>query len=421
MNETVFQTPTGERIRSVIHPSGLAIYVYEKPQFTSCYAAFATKYGSVDTVFSLGGKAVEVPAGIAHFLEHKMFENEDCDAFERYAATGAAANAYTSFDRTCYLFSCAGDVRPSLRVLLDFVQKPYFTPQSVAKEQGIIGQEIKMCEDSPSRAVLFNMLQGLYHANPVRVDIAGTVDSIAQITDTLLYDCYHAFYNLHNMVLAVSGNTTLEQVLEVADELLIPAAPWQMIRPLSDEPAAAVRERVETTMPVAAPLFCLGYKKAVSTDYFPPDVAVAESRAAQMICGSASPLYARLLADGLINETFEPEFFGGRGFAMTMFSGETRDPDAVAAALRAEIDRVRQDGFDREAFEALKAAAYADTLRMLNSVEGCGELLVGTHICGQNPFDILEATASLTLEQVNAVVKNGFDPAASTLSIVRPK
>ena len=223
--KTIIRSPqTGDEYTHIRHKSGLNILVYEMDGFSTTQAMFGTKYGSINTQFKTASdnNYCTVPEGIAHFLEHKLFENEDCDVFDLYAKTGANANAYTSFDKTCYFFSCSDHFQESLEILLSFVQSPYFTPESVAKEQGIIGQEIRMCDDDPGWRVLFNMLCGLYQKHPVRIDIAGTIDSIAQITDELLYRCYRTFYNLHNMVLAVAGNCKVDEVLEVADRLLKP-------------------------------------------------------------------------------------------------------------------------------------------------------------------------------------------------------
>ena len=193
----------GEQYIRVEHPSGLTMLLYPMPGFSTTYAMFSTQYGSVDTCFQAkeGGEQIRVPEGIAHYLEHKMFESEDGDAFDRYAKTGAAANAFTSFDKTCYLFTCSGKFQESLEILLDCVTHPYFTKETVEKEQGIIGQEIRMYEDDPSWRVTFNLLDSLYHNNSVKVDIAGTIESIARIDADLLYRCYNTFYNLHNMVL----------------------------------------------------------------------------------------------------------------------------------------------------------------------------------------------------------------------------
>jgi predicted Zn-dependent peptidase len=179
---------TGERYLEIDHPSGLKIVLYPKEGYTSTYAVFGTKYGSIDRSFKKSGdeKIHEVPAGIAHFLEHKLFESEDGDAFEKYAKTGASANAYTSFDATCYLFSCTENLMESLEILMNFVQNPYFTAQTVEKEQGIIGQEIRMYDDDPQWRVMFNLLGALYHNHPVKIDIAGSVESIAEINADLL-------------------------------------------------------------------------------------------------------------------------------------------------------------------------------------------------------------------------------------------
>ncbi|WP_312640611.1 EF-P 5-aminopentanol modification-associated protein YfmH, partial [Hydrogenoanaerobacterium sp.] len=226
MNKTVISSERlGENYVKIKHSSGLTMLLCPKPQFSSAYALFGAEIGSIDTTFktSKDNDFVTVPAGIAHYLEHKLFESEDGDAFERYAKTGASANAYTSFDKTAYLFSCADNFKESIEILLDFVTHPYFTEETVRKEQGIIGQEIKMYDDNPDWRVLFNLLGALYVNNPVRVDIAGTVESIAEIDADLLYRCYNTFYNLNNMVLVVAGNFEIDTVLEAADRILKPA------------------------------------------------------------------------------------------------------------------------------------------------------------------------------------------------------
>ena len=199
MKKEIFKSDIGESYVLAELDSGLKVYILEKPQYNTSYAIFGTKYGSIDTCFSVNGEEVCVPEGIAHFLEHKLFESEDGDAFTKYAETGAYANAFTSFDKTCYIFSCSDRFYDNLKILLNFVQSPYFTAETVAKEQGIIGQEIRMYDDSPSWRVMFNMLEGMFHSHPVKTDIAGTVESIAKITDQTLYDCYNRFYDLSNM------------------------------------------------------------------------------------------------------------------------------------------------------------------------------------------------------------------------------
>lgn len=420
-NHTEFHNPrTGERVVRIDHPSGLPIFVWPKEGYQSCYAVFGTRYGSVDTVFDIDGVRTEVPAGIAHYLEHKLFENEDCDAFDKYAKTGANANAFTSFDRTAYLFSCTGDVTPSLEVLLDFVQKPYFTEATVEKERGIIGQEIRMYDDTPGWRVFFNALRTMYHTHPVRVDIAGTVESIAQITPELLYGCYNAFYNLHNMVLSVAGNVTPEQVEAVADRLLIPAADWNLSPADANEPETVVAPRIEERMPVAAPLFYYGYKLPVHGTGVLSARETAAGALLELLAGQASPLYARLMQEGLINQGFGMELFDGPGYAAYFFAGESRDPDAVAVAIREEVARLRQDGIDPADFEAVRNAQYGSLVMSLNDVETCGDSLMNGHFRGLSPFEELEAAASLTVEDVTAMLARSFDPDRTVLSIIRP-
>ncbi|MDR3551883.1 MAG: pitrilysin family protein, partial [Clostridia bacterium] len=293
-----------EKVYHLHHETGAEIYIEPKHGYASNYAIFGTRYGSIDNLFSLNGELIAVPEGIAHFLEHKLFESEDGDAFQRYARTGANANAYTSFDRTCYLFSCTEHFSESLEILLDFVQKPYFTEKTVQKEQGIIGQEIGMYLDDPNWRVFFNLLGALYHDHPVRIDIAGTQQSISEITADLLYKCYHAFYNLNNMVLCVSGDLEPEAVLETADRLLIKAPPMQAKAVFKDEPSTIVTSRVEQRLSVSVPLFHIGFKESPSQGK-----ALARSEAIngillEIVGGDASALYRRLYDGGIINASF---------------------------------------------------------------------------------------------------------------------
>lgn len=421
MTTRSFTLITGEQVHRLEHPSGLTILVYPKEGYRSAYAIFGTRYGSVDTTFVKDGESIEVPAGIAHYLEHKLFENEDCDAFARYAKTGASANAFTSFDVTAYLFGCADNFKDSLEILLDFVQKPYFTEQTVQKEQGIIGQEIRMCEDSPDRRVLFNLLRAMYKNHPVRVDIAGTVESISHITPELLYDCYYTFYNLHNMVLCVCGNVTVEDVTEVADRVLIPAAPLSLDRPLTEEPHEVFESYIEETMPVAAPLFYIGCKCPVETQYLSAKELMACELIVELLCSQSAPLYASLMREGLINDSFGGEFFEGRSFGVFLFGGESRDPHAVQQRLAEALTALRDSGVDSTRFETLRAALYGRLLRRFNSVETAATALMDDHFHGRDPFAFVEAAAALTTEDVDRVLREWMKPEYMALSVVKAK
>ncbi len=412
---------TGETVYSGVHSTGLPIYVFPKVGYTSTYAVIATRYGSVDTAFQVDGKTLEVPAGIAHYLEHKLFENEDCDAFEKYAATGASANAYTGFQQTAYLFSCTDNVEASLRILLDFVQNPYFTPENVEKERGIIGQEIRMCEDDPDRLAMFRMLQMLYTTHPVRIDIAGTVESIAAITPDLLYDCYRTFYNFHNMALVVSGNITKELVERVADEVLKPAPPFTLTRQKIEEPPTVDTHRSEDSMPVAVPLFYIGFKEPVKAGYLHnAEELMAAELLLELLAGRGSALYTRLMEQGLINETFGSGYFEGCGYAAFLFSGESKDPDAIAKALTDEITRMQRDGIDEQRFTEERNALYGRLIAGLNDVESCGDWLLDDHFYGRKPFELIDSVASLDVQSVYTVLQERLLTDRMALSVVKP-
>ncbi len=412
---------TDETVYRGVHQSGLTVYVCPKAGYSSTYAIIGTRYGSVDTIFEVDGKEVSVPGGIAHYLEHKLFENEDCDAFQKYAQTGASANAYTGFQQTAYLFSCTEQVEQNLRILLDFVQNPYFTDENVEKERGIIGQEIRMCEDDPDRLAMFNVLEMLYTAHPVRVDIAGTVQSIAQITPKLLYDCYHTFYNLRNMALVVSGNIDCQTVERVADEVLKTAPPFTLKRQAVAESETVTEKRREQHMPVSVPLFYIGIKEPVQAGYLHnAEQLMAAEILLELLAGRGSALYTRLMQQGLINETFGSGYFEGSGYAAFLFSGESKDPDAVLREIKREIERMQQDGLDEQRFLEERNALYGRLLAGLNDVESCGDWLLDDHFYGRKPFALIDSVASLDVKSVYTVLRDDISTARMALSVVSP-
>ncbi len=423
MNQvTITSQRLGERYTKIQHPSGLTMLLCPMEGFSGSYALFATKYGSVDTCFKTDSDAdfVTVPEGIAHFLEHKLFESEDGDAFSRYAKTGASANAYTSFDRTAYLFSCSDHFKESLEILLDFVTKPYFTPETVQKEQGIIGQEIRMYEDSGDWRVFFNLLGALYHNHPVRIDIAGTVDSIAQIDADLLYRCYRTFYNLHNMVLAVAGNFEIDTVIEMADRILKPTPDNKVKSIAPEEPKEIVKSRVEQTLPVAVPLFQIGFKgNASETEKETLLGQVCDEVLLDVIAGESTSLYRRLYDQGLINQTFGAEAMASRDYALTMFAGESRDPDKVYAEIIKEVERLQKDGIDPQLFARYKKAAYGRYVGMYGRVESVASMMTLTYFANADLYSLLDAVADITLEDVTNRLHQNFDTSRCALSVVK--
>lgn len=409
----------GDSYYKINHPSGLTIYVYPKEGYNSAYAIFGTRYGSINTCFSVDeGKKITVPDGIAHYLEHKLFESEDGDAFVRYAKTGANANAYTSFDKTCYLFSCTDKFDESLEILLDFVQQPYFTAQTVAKEQGIIGQEIKMYDDSPEWRVMFNMLENMYKNHPVKIDIAGTVESIAQITAEKLYEVYNVFYNLNNMVLCVSGNITVEQVLKTADKMLKPCEKHEIKNYFEDEPYEICEPYVEQSFPVSMPLFNLGFKESGEKQLDSETLAHTDIMLS-MIASTTSKLYQNLMDANLINSSFSYELFEGPGYCSVIFGGESRAPRQAAEMIKQYISRLKKDGLDKDDFDIAKKAVYGDIVSSLNSVSSISNAVADYHFCGNELFSYIDAVANTTFEDVEERLNNMLDVNNCTLSVVK--
>ena len=401
--------------------NGLKIYVLEKAGYSSAYAVFGTKYGSVNVKFRTDKDAdfIQVPAGIAHFLEHKLFESEEGDAFEKFARTGAYANAYTSFDRTGYLFSCTDEFEANLTHLLSFVSDPYFTDETVAKEQGIIGQEIKMYDDSPDWRVFFNLLTSVYHNNPVRTDIAGTVESIAEITPQLLYDCYNTFYHPSNMFLCVAGNIKADQVFEIAEKCITTQGRQTIENYEPEEPETVKDAYCVQQLDVAKPLFALGFKQdpAVAAN---PKARVATELLLEIMAGHSSDLYAKLVEEKLINPEFSFEHFTGRGYSVIIFSGESSQPKAVAERIKQEVLRLKADGIDSAAFTRAKRKNFGQTVMMFNSVEGLSSALCECAIRDEELFDFEEIYSAVEESDLMEALAT-MDIDRTSLSVVEPK
>lgn len=412
----------GDVYYTATHKTGLRIFVYPKEGYASTYAIFGTAYGSVDTTFRRSDEKElhTVPEGIAHFLEHKLFESEDGDAFSRYAKTGANANAYTSFDKTCYLFSCTENFQASLEILLDFVQSPYFTAQTVQKEQGIIGQEIRMYDDDPEWRVMFNLLGALYHNNPVKIDIAGTVESISQITDKLLYQCYRTFYSLNNMVLCVVGKVDPQEVFDLADRMLKPGEDFKVIKSFPEEPRSVVKTYVEQQFPISVPMFQLGFKEEAPAGRRSAKELADTQILLELLASESSPLYRRLLDAGLINSTFGYEYFELPGCASVLFGGESIDPQKVAEEIKKEVASLRKNGIAQEDFERARRAVYGRAIASLGSVESVCNNLVECAFSGRSIEDAIHAAAQTTKEDVQDRLEQQLWPEYAALSVVLP-
>ncbi len=413
----------GEEYYKIKHQSGLEVIIYPKPNFQTTYAMFSTRYGSVDVSFLTDKDDVvhKVPSGIAHFLEHKLFESEDGDAFERYAKTGADANAYTDFENTCYLFSTTGDPYSALEILLDFVTAPYFTKEGVEKERGIIEQEIKMYEDDPHWRVMFNLLRNMYHNHPVKEDIAGTVESIADITPEYLYRCYNTFYNLHNMSLVISGKIDVERALILCDKILKPSENTEITRYFEEEPDTIVNSYVEEKLSVGMPLFEIGYKEKIENEFQDEKSVALSEIILDVIASTSSPLFKKLYDLELINDSsFGYEFLEGDGFATTIFVGESKDPKKVKELIDEEIARLKAEGLLEEDFSRAKKSIYGANISGLNNASNISNAISSLNFKNRELYTYIDVFSKITLEDANEKLLKMMNKECSVLSVVLP-
>ncbi|MCI9672241.1 MAG: insulinase family protein [Lawsonibacter sp.] len=403
--------------------NGLHVFVFPKPEFQKSYAFFATNYGGMDMRFCLNGEWHNTPAGVAHYLEHKMFDTEEGNALQDLAANGASPNAFTSDDITGYYFDSTEKFEENLRILLSFVSVPWFTQESVDKERGIIGQEIGMIEDNPDWKCFMNLMAALYKHHPIRVSVAGSVESIAQITPETLYACHKAFYDPANMVLCVAGPVDPERICGVAREILPREAGPIAAKDYGEkeEPRAA-RSLIEERMEVSAPIFHLGYKGDAprkGEDRLRQEL-VAEL-ALEILLGSSSPLYAKLYREGLINQEFGYGYEDSFGCAFMAANGESRDPEAVCAAVAAEAARIGREGADRALWERVKKGVYGNRVRGLNSFE---HLCVGqaqSFFAGYDFLRFADLFDAITQEEAEELIANWVTEERTALSVVRAK
>ena len=412
----------GERVFSARLDNGLTVYVDVKPDFQKSYAFFATDYGGMDMKFQLDGQWHDTPAGVAHFLEHKTFDTKDGNALQDLAANGASPNAFTNSAITGYYFESTEKFYENLNILLSFVSQPYYTQESVDKEQGIIGQEIRMIEDDPEYQVYYAMLEGLYAHHPIRTSVAGTIESISRITAGTLNLCHSAFYNPGNMVLCVAGNVDPEKVLEMAREILPREGKGSIPRDYGPaEPAGAARSRTELRMEVSTPIFQLGWKMEPAPR---GEEQLRQKLVAELACeallGNSSPLYVRLYREGLINSSFSYGFDGYPSCAYAMAGGESADPDAVAAAIAAEAERIGREGVDPALFARLKKGLNGTKVRGLNSFENICVGMAQAYFAGYDMLRFPEVFEGVSQADVETCIRTCFTPERAALAVVQP-
>lgn len=407
----------GESCLKIEHKSGLTVYISKKP-FSTAYAVFGTRYGSCDNLFKLSSESsfCAVPEGIAHFLEHKMFESEDGhDSFEDFAEAGADANAYTSTDRTAYLFSCTDGFYRCLEILLKMVTTPVFTKENVQKEQGIIGQEIKMCLDRPSNALYYNLMKAMYKENPVKIQIAGTIDSIAEITPELLYKCYNVFYGMSNMALCIAGDVDENKIMEIVDRIIPVKTDGEIVRGEINETPECAEARVSVKMEVAKPLFKIGIKDV----YGSSDDSAAAAVLSEAVFGESSDFFTSLYEEGLISSYSSYSEYA-RTACYVALGGDSDNPDEVFERFCKYTEGIVKNGVPAEDFERAKRVLYAETMRSFDTSESIAEGMFDAFLVSGDFLKQAEEYATVTYEEITALAKRIFKKEQYALSTVYP-
>lgn len=412
----------GERVYEATLPNGLLVRVVPKPRFAKTYGFLAVNYGSIDTSFTRNGTRYETPRGVAHYLEHKMFDLPEGNAMQMFSQFGGNPNAFTSYDITAYYMECTEQVKENLELLLHFVSTPYFTQESVEKERGIIAQEIRMYEDSAGSCVYEAMFEAAYAHHPMRYAIAGTVESIQDISAQTLYDCYGAFYTPSNMMLCVVGDVDPQMVLDLAERTLPADRAEAVQRDYGPQEAMEpVRPRVERKMEVSMPTFTLGFKTEPAA--FGPDSMAQEvigDLAAEILVGESSPLYTELYTKNLIDADFSAGYDGMKGAAMLTASGDSEEPERVYEAILKEAERIRRDGVDTVLFRRLKKSALGRRMRDLDSFDSICYRMCAYHFEGVDYFDFPVIFQSVTEDQVAAFLSRTVVEPRAALSVIRP-
>lgn len=409
--------------------NNLNVFFMPKKGFTKKYAIFATDYGSNDLEFisPFDKTHISLNDGIAHFLEHKMFEQPDgMDAFAKFSEFGANANAFTNFNMTAYLFATTDNFYDSLNHLISYVQTPHFTDENVEKEKGIIAQEIKMYEDNADWQLFFNTLKAMYINHHNNIDIAGTVESIYKITKEELYSCYNAFYSPSNMAVFVIGDLEWEEVKAsiiktVKDDNKFSGKIQRINKP---EPDRINMKKISQKMEVSIPMFCLGYKDKMQKDLEGSEVlhkSICTDIILDCIFKKGSDLNEKLYMQQLIYESLSCDYSSHNDFGYTTISGETRDLEKTIGIIKDTLEKYKIDGISESDFKRIKKMKIGSFIRSFDSIENIANSFLGYFFEGINYFDILGKMEKITIEDVNDRLREHFDEEMSVTSLIEPK
>ena len=406
--------------------NGLKIIIIPKNNTNKRYIIWGTHFGSIDNHFIMPktGEEVYIPDGVAHFLEHKMFEQENGkNSLDVLMALGLDANAYTTNDHTAYLFECTDNFYQGLDELMNYLQNPYFTDENVEKEKGIIGQEIKMYEDDPSWQLYMNALDCMYKNNPIKIDIAGTIEPISKITPDVLYKCYNTFYNPANMTMVVCGDFEPEKILDEIKKRLIKKenqGEIKRIYPLKEKEINMPYK--ESKMEVSMPAFIVGYKDVQGEEYN-PRIAVKKHIAIEillnMIIGKSSNLYKELYEKGIILSEPGLDYEFTDQYAHILISGQSNNPQEIQKRIKETVKTFRENGLNEQHFDRIRKKVYGDYAIEYNSVGNIARMFLADNMKGINSFDYIDDYKTVTKQYVEEILKDIFKEENMVLSIVK--
>ncbi|BEP29509.1 EF-P 5-aminopentanol modification-associated protein YfmH [Helicovermis profundi] len=424
--EKTYNELLGEEVYKKIHPSGLEIYFIPKKNYQKKYAYFATRYGALYNDFIPFGEdeVKSMPLGIAHFLEHKIFEAKDKNIFEEFAKLGASVNAFTNYQSTAYMFSTVNNFYECFDILMDFVQTPHLTDENVEKEKGIITQEIKMYDDDPNWAVYFNLLKAMYKNHPMKHDIAGSVDSVMKTTRGELQECYDYFYSPKNMMIFVIGDLDMDDIVDATDKSLKEsflskgAVPKILIK---DEPLKVNKKRIEKDFKLPIPVFYMGFKDNVqevnTRERLKKNIAL--KIALDLMFGKGSEFFKTHYDRGTINNSFSYEYSFGRTFSYSVIGGETKEADFLNEEILKEINKFKQNGFNEKDFERIKKKLTGRYLSSFNSIKYIANTFISYFMKDINLFDYLDVLNELDVNGVKKIMNNHFDTENFSVSMVK--
>ena len=403
--------------------NGLTIMIIPKKGIQKKYVIWGTNYGSNDSKFVVPGETeeTEVPKGVAHFLEHKMFEQESgVNSLDTLTALGVEANAYTTNDHTAYLFECTENFYPALDDFMDYVQHPYFTDENVEKEKGIIGQEIMMYDDYPEWKVYLNALEAMYHEHPVKLDITGTIETISHIDKEILYKCYNTFYNPSNMAMVVCGDFEPEKLLEeIKSRLVKKEANGEIKRIYPEEAETIVQEKIEQNMDVSQPLFTIGIKDKVADNKEKVRKHIAIEILLNMIIGKSSKLYKELYDEGLLFSVPSIDYEFSRGYAHILVTGQSPEPEKVYEKFKDTVSKMKESSIDIPEFNRIKKRIYGEYVKEYNDTADIARMFLADFFKEINSFDYLEEIPTINEQYLEQILKNVFDDKKMIISVIK--